>query len=281
MTISAPGCRRFIGKAAVITGGAQGIGFACAKRLGREGAAVFVVDKAHQPALDAIAQLRSEGIDAASVGADLSTFSGATAAMRAAYSAFGQIDVLVNNVGGTIWKKPFWFYSEEEIRLEVERSFWPPLWCCRAAVPYMLPRRQGCIVNVGSNATEGIFRIPYSASKGAVAALTTSLAVELADFGIRVNCVSPGATDIKDRKTQRLSRPPTPQEEVWNKQFYEYIRSESLLGRNATVDEQAAVIAFLASDDAAYVTGEIIDTGKRGSSISKGTGHLPDLPPDP
>lgn len=269
------GCRRYVGKIAVITGSAQGIGFACAQRLGREGAAVLVVDKAEGPAQEAVAALRREEIEAAAVAADLSVYSGAVAAMRAAHATFGHIDVLVNNVGGTIWKKPFWFYTEEEIQKEVERSFWPPLWCCRAAIPYMIERRQGCIVNIGSGATESIYRIPYSASKGGVVALTTSLAVELADFGIRVNCLSPGGTEIKDRKTQRTSRPLTSDEQQWEREFFDYVRAERLIESFANPDDQAAVVAFLGSDEAAYLTGEIIDTGRQGMSISKGTAPMP------
>ena len=272
-------CRRFESKVAVVTGAAQGIGFAVAQRLGLEGAKVVIVDRAKGPAEEAVLDLSSQGIQATSICADLSNYTGAKHAMDSAVAEYGGIDVLVNNVGGTIWKKPFWFYSEEEIRLEVERSFWPPLWCCRAVVPIMIgQKRSGSIVNIGSNATEGIFRIPYSASKGGVAALSTSLATELADFDIRVNCVSPGGTDVSDRKTERSPRALTEQEETWNKAFYNYIKADSLQGRNATVDEQAAVIAFLASEDASFVTGEVVDTGKRGLSISRGTGSPVDLP---
>ncbi|RLA51995.1 MAG: 1,6-dihydroxycyclohexa-2,4-diene-1-carboxylate dehydrogenase [Gammaproteobacteria bacterium] len=272
-------CRRFESKVAVVTGAAQGIGFATALRLGLEGASVVVVDRAEGPASDAVAALKARNIPAVSACADLGNYEGAERAMESAVAEFGGIDVLVNNVGGTVWKKPFWFYTEEEIQLEVERSFWPPLWCCRAAVPIMIQqKRGGSIINVGSNATEGIFRIPYSASKGGVAALSTALAIELADFDIRVNCVSPGATEVRDRKTERAPSALTEQDERWTAAFYNYIKAESLLGRSATVDEQAAVIAFLASDDASYVTGEVIDTGKRGMSISRGTGSPADLP---
>ena len=267
------GCRRFVGKSVVITGAAQGIGLAAALRLGDEGARVVIADKAAGPARDAVQALGDRGVEARAAIADLATLAGAQKAMDEAMSAFGGIDVLVNNVGGTIWKKPFWHYTEEEICLEVERSFWPPLWCCRAAIPYMR-NTGGAIVNVGSNAVDGIYRIPYSASKGGVAALTTALAVELADFNIRVNCVAPGSTTVEDRKTERTPRPLTAQEQEWNRQFYKYVSTEGLLEGTATVEEQAAVIAFLASSDAALITGEIIDTGKRGRRISEVIGHI-------
>lgn len=261
-------CHRFSGKVAVVTGAAQGIGFATARRLGAEGARVVVADKAGPAAEEAVATLRAASIEAEAAVADLSTFPGAVATMAAAERWFGGIDVLVNNVGGAIWKKPFWHFTEDEMRHEVDRSFWPPLWCCRAVIPHFRSRGGGVIVNVGSNATQGIYRIPYSASKGGVAALTAALALELADFNIRVNCVAPGATEIPDRKTERTPRPLSEDERRWNTDFYEYVRQESLLRRFATVDEQAAAIAFLASSDASYITGEVLDTGKRGRRIS-------------
>jgi len=271
-------CKRFNGKTALITGAAQGIGLAVALRLAEEGASVFLVDKAQGPLEEAVEALRQSGKNAWGFSADLSGFDGATAAMDAALEVFEQLDILVNNVGGTIWKKPFWFYTEEEIIMEVDRSFWPTLWMCRAVVPHMVSNREGAIVNVGSNATEGIFRIPYSASKGGVAAITTALAVELADFNIRVNAVSPGATEVPDRKTQRSPRELSEQEQAWNSDFYRYVEQENIFSRYATVEEQASAIAFLASCDASYITGEILDTGKRGTSISQGIGREIDLP---
>lgn len=265
--MSAHGCKRFINKVAVITGAGQGIGLATAQRLAHEGASVVLADKAQGPAEDAARALRDAGCQAIASVADLATYAGAAQVMDDAVQAYGRIDVLVNNVGGTIWKKPFWHYSEEEIRAEVDRSFWPPLWCCRAAIPHM-QSGSGSIVNVGSNATMGIFRIPYSASKGGVVGLTTALAVELAHLNIRVNCVAPGNTAVKERPTPRLDRPLTDEEARWNSYFYDYVNREGLFERPASIDEQAAVIAFLASDDASYVTGEVIDTGKRGTRIA-------------
>lgn len=267
---------RFAGKVALVTGAAQGIGFEAALRLGREGAQVVVADIAAGPAQEAVAAIRDAGAKAVAAIGDLGTLEGAEAAMAVAVDNFGRLDVLVNNVGGTIWAKPFWYYSEEEIRAEVDRSFWPVLWCSRAVVEPMRQSGGGAIVNVGSNAAAGgIYRIPYSACKGAVNALTECLAVELAPLGIRVNCLSPGGTAAPERKTPRESRPFTGQELEWWGQFVKLVGNEELIADRASAEQQAAVIAFLASHEAGHVTGEIVETGRRGVRIAEVLGFVP------
>ena len=98
----------------------------------------------------------------------------------------------MNNVGGTIWAKPYAHYEEHEIEAEIRRSLFPTLWCCRAVLPYMLEQKRGVIVNVSSVATRSINRVPYAAAKGGVNALTASLAFEYAEQGIRVCATAPG-----------------------------------------------------------------------------------------
>jgi dihydroxycyclohexadiene carboxylate dehydrogenase len=216
------------------------------------------------------------GIAAVGAIGDLSTAKGAEAAMDCARERFGGLHVLVNNVGGTIWAKPFWHYSENEIRAEVDRSLWPTIWCCRAAIEHLRRSDGGAIVNVGSNAaSDGFYRIPYSACKGAVVSLTKSLAVELACLNIRVNCVSPGGTMAPERKTPRHNRPFDEREIDWWKQFVKLVQNEELIAKHATASEQAAVIAFLASSEANHITGEIVETGRRGIRISDVLGFVP------
>src|SRR4029078_8730449 len=113
------------------------------------------------------------------------TLAGATAAMDRARERFGRIDILVNNVGGTIWTKPYAHYEETEIEAEIRRSLFPTLWCCRALLPAMLEAGGGVIVNVSSVATRGVNRVPYAAAKGGVNAVTASLAMEYAAHAIR------------------------------------------------------------------------------------------------
>jgi dihydroxycyclohexadiene carboxylate dehydrogenase len=196
--------------------------------------------------------------------------------MQRARDVFGGLDILVNNVGGAIWMKPFWHFSEDEMRAEVDRTLWPTMMCCHAAVSHFRERGGGVIVNIGSNAaTEGVYRIPYSACKGAVISLTQSLAVELGSLNVRVNCVSPGGTVALGRKTPRGSDQPSEQEVEWMNQFIKLVADEELIPGLATVREQAAVIAFMASSEANHLTGEVVETGRRGPRIAKVLGFVP------
>src|ERR1700694_5391774 len=204
----AAGARRLAQKVCVVTGAGQGIGRAAARRLGQEGGKIVADDRIDASATRTWSELKQQGVEALKVLADVSTFSGAQSLMRQALDAYGRRDVLVNNVGGTIWIKPYHLYTEDEVKLELERSLYPTLWCCLAALPVMIEQRSGAIVNVGSQSTRGLYRLPYAASKGGVVALTKVLAMEYGCYGIRVNTVAPGGTDITDRVTPRqLIRP--------------------------------------------------------------------------
>jgi dihydroxycyclohexadiene carboxylate dehydrogenase len=122
----------------------------------------------------------------------------------------------------------------------------------------MLDLKAGSIVNVGSNSPRGIYRAPYAAAKGAVFALTTALAVELAGKGIRVNCVAAGPTDVGRRRTPRNPVPPTAEEKAWQQEVFASFERQIPMRRWGTVEEQAAAIAFFASDDASFITGQIL-----------------------
>ncbi len=249
---------RFRDKIAVVTGGAQGIGRATAHRIAAEGGRVIIVDRAAEAARATAQALRAEGLDVDVAIADLSTFAGASQVIDGIAASQGRIDVLVNNVGGTIWIKPFVEYTEDEIKAEMDRSLWPTIWSCRAVIPHMIARKSGSIVNVGSNSVRGIYRIPYATAKGGVMAITTSLAIELAETGVRINCVAPGGTDIPDRATPRNATPATAQEENWAKEMRQFVHHQMHMHRRGQPDEQAAAIAFMASDDASFITGQIL-----------------------
>jgi dihydroxycyclohexadiene carboxylate dehydrogenase len=246
---------RFEDKVMVVTGAAQGLGEAVATRAAREGGVVALVDRS--PIVHEVAEkLASEGARTVGLVSDLERYMGASTAMVAARSQFGRIDILINNVGGTIWAKPYAHYAEKEIEAEIRRSLFPTLWCCRAVLPIMLEQRRGTIVNVSSVATRGVNRVPYAAAKGGVNALTASLALEYADQGIRVVATAPGGIEAPERRVPRgPATEKTEQEKEWYQAIVDQTIASSLMHRYGTLDEQAAPILFLASDEASYITG--------------------------
>jgi dihydroxycyclohexadiene carboxylate dehydrogenase len=261
----AAGARRLKDKICVVTGAGQGIGRAAAKRLGQEGGIIVVADRVEESAAQTVVELRDHGVEAMKVLADLSTMAGARELMAQTMAAHGRIDVLVNNVGGTIWIKPYHHYTEEEVKLELERSLYPTLWCCLAVLPIMMQQQSGSIVNLGSQSTRGLFRLPYAASKGGILALTKVLAMEYGRYGIRINTVAPGGTEISDRVTPRqFIRPGVvatedEAEAEYRREMAEDIRHQQAMRRRGLPEEQAAAIAFLASDDASFITGQVIN----------------------
>jgi len=247
---------RFLDKTAIVTGAAQGIGRAVALQMAREGAHVVVVDRA-KDACEAVGdEIAAAGGRAATLFVDLETAEGAREMVARSLEINGRIDVSVHNVGGTIWMKPFWEYTDEEIEREIARSLWPTLWSCRAVIPEMLKRKAGAIVNVGSFASRGIYRVPYSASKGGVHAMTASLAMELAPHGVRINCVAPGGVDVGTRATPRNPAPLSEQEQGWKKEVTAQALSDTPMDRYGQPEELAAAICFLAADESSYVTGQ-------------------------
>jgi benzoate/toluate 1,2-dioxygenase reductase subunit len=190
--------------------------------------------------------------------ADLESWEGALRVAEEAMRRFGRIDVAIHAVGGTIWQKPFDRYTPEEITAEVNRSLFPTLWGCRAVAPHMIAQGHGTIVNVSSTATRGVHRVPYSAAKGGVNAITASLALELAPHGIRVAAVAPGGTEAPPRRIPRGPAPQSEQERGWASETVAQVVDSTLLKRYGTLDEQAAAITFIASDEASYITGSVL-----------------------
>ncbi|ABA74706.1 1,6-dihydroxycyclohexa-2,4-diene-1-carboxylate dehydrogenase [Pseudomonas fluorescens] len=239
---------RFENKVALVTGAAQGIGRRVCEQLRAEGARVVAVDRS-----ELVHELKQD--DVLTLVADLEMHTECMSVMAAAVEAFGSLHILINNVGGTIWTKPFERYEAAQIESEVRRSLFPTLWCCHAALPYMLEQGHGAIVNVSSIATRGVNRVPYGAAKGGVNALTACLAFENAERGIRVNAIATGGTEAPPRRIPRNTAQPTEEEKVWYQQIVDQTIQSSLMKRYGTIDEQVAAILFLASDDASYITG--------------------------
>lgn len=245
---------RFAGKVAVVTGAAQGIGRGAALRIGAEGGRVLLVDRA-----EFVSEVAAEaGPEARHFCCDLETYEGAAAAMEVAVKAFGRIDLLINNVGGAIRMRPYAAFEPEQIDQEIRRSLFPTLYGCHAVLPTMLAQGAGVIVNVSSNATRGIRRVPYSAAKGGINALTQSLAMEYGEQGIRVVATAPGGTSAPPRRTPRNAEGDSAQEQAWMAEAVDQVTASTFLKRYATLDEQIAPILFLASDEASYITGLVL-----------------------
>ncbi len=245
---------RFAGKTLVVTGAAQGIGRAVALRAAAEGGNVLFVDRA-----DFVKEVAAEaGSRGSGFVCDLETYDGAAAAMAEAVRRFGGIDILINNVGGAIRMRPYDRFEPPQIEAEIRRSLMPTLWCCHAVLPHLIERGRGTIVNVSSNATRGIHRVPYSAAKGGINAVTQSLAMEFASRHIRVVATAPGGTEAPPRRVPRNADGDTAEEKEWMTEVVKQVEASSFLKRYGTIDEQVAPILFLASDEASYLTGNIL-----------------------
>ena len=246
---------RFTDKVLLVTGSAQGLGEAVATRAAQEGGSVALVDRS-EIVHEVSEKLTAAGAETVSLIADLEQPADCATVMAKAHERFGRIDILINNVGGTIWAKPFADYQVAEIEAEIRRSLFPTLWCCHAVLPYFLQQGHGTIVNVSSVATRGVNRVPYAAAKGGVNAITASLAMEYAPHGIRVVATAPGGIDVPQR---RIARGPvaekSDQETSWYQAVVDQTIDSSLMHRYGTLSEEAAPILFLASDEASYITG--------------------------
>lgn len=239
----------------VVTGAAQGIGRGVALRAAAEGARVLFVDRA-----DFVSEVAAEatGADTAGFVADLETYEGAASAMAFAARRFGCIDILVNGVGGAIRMRPFGEFEPVQIDAEIRRSLMPTLYACHAVLPYLLESGGGTIVNISSNATRGIRRVPYSAAKGGVNALTQSLAMEYGEHNIRVVASAPGGTQAPARRVPRNIAGDSEQEKVWMSEAVKQVNESTFFKRYGSIDEQVAPILFLASDEASYITGAVL-----------------------
>lgn len=252
---------RFQGKVIVITGAAQGIGRRVAERAAAEEARLVLVDRSDY-IHEVVAAISKQGCEVIAVQADLETYEGAEKVIQETLPHFGRIDILVNNVGGAINFKPFTEFNEAQVVAEINRSLMPTLWCCRAVLPTMVTQGSGVIVNVSSVAARGIHRIPYSAAKGGVNALTESLAFEYADAGIRVAAAAIGGTEAPPRRISRGTPEPSNEtERAWFQAHIDQTKQSCLMKRYGTLDEMAAPILFLASDEASYITGSVLPVG--------------------
>ena len=236
------------GRVAIVTGAAQGIGLAIAERLSGAGAHVVIADVAEEAAAAAVERLGEGGGKATGVVADVTNPGEVGAMVERALDAFGRLDILVNNAGITGRDAPLWETTDRDWEKVLGLNLTGVFYCCRAVVPHMREHRGGAIINVASiSGKEGNPNmIPYSVSKAGVICLTKALAKEVIHDGVRVNCVAPGVIE-------------TPLLDQLQPEAIEYMRSKVPMGRMGRSEEVAAVVHFLASDDASFVTGQCYD----------------------
>jgi NAD(P)-dependent dehydrogenase (short-subunit alcohol dehydrogenase family) len=232
---------------AVVTGGAQGIGYAIAARLIESGARVALWDRDEALANEAAGALGGSG-KAVTIAVEQSDPVSVKAAAEATIAAFGRIDILVNNAGISGPTMPVVDYPIDEWRRIIDIDLNGVFYCCKAVVPHMVAKGFGRIVNVASIAgKEGNPNAAaYSAAKAGVIALTKSLGKELAGHDIAVNCITPAAakTKIFDQITQ---------------QHIDYMLARIPRGRFLKVEEAAAMVAWLVSADNSFTTGAVFD----------------------
>jgi NAD(P)-dependent dehydrogenase (short-subunit alcohol dehydrogenase family) len=233
--------------AAAVTGGARGIGFAVAERLARAGVRVALWDLDRARAESSAKELAAAG-KVIAVAVDITDEAAVARALAETTERIGKLDIFVNNAGIAGASKALWDYTPEEWRQVFRINVDGMYLCCRAVVPQMIERGYGRIVNVASIAgKEGNPNAAaYSASKAAVMGLTKSLAKELATKGVIVNSVTPAA--VKTEIFQQISQA-----------HIDYMLSKIPMGRFGKVEEMAAMICWLASEDCSFTTGAVFD----------------------
>ena len=236
---------RLAGKVAIVTGAANGIGAATARRLTQDGARVVVVDLAEDSLAETASAITTAGGEAVALAGDVSQSADVARIVKQAHEQCGRIDILINNAG--INRDAMAARMTEEnwdavLDVNLKGSFL----CAQAVQPIMREQNDGRIVNTASIAALGnIGQSNYAASKAGLIGLTRTLALEWSRYGIRVNCVAPGGTDT--RMTAGIPD-----------QIRETILQRIPLKRFASPDEIAAAHAFLVSDDASYITGQVL-----------------------
>ncbi len=235
------------GRVALVTGAGRGIGKGIALALGREGCRV-AVNYVTEPekALDTVNEIRSLGVDAIAVEADVSGGEAVAAMIDRVSRELGGLDILVNNAGTQTWK-PLLDVTEAEWDLVVDTNLKGCFLCTQAAARFMKDHGGGAIINIGSGCNKVPFPnlVAYTASKGGIEMFTRVAAVELGPLGIRVNCVAPGAIEIERTRLELPDYAGT-----WGR--------ATPLRRIGYPDDVARAVVFLAGPDASFISGQTV-----------------------
>ncbi|MCH2033881.1 MAG: SDR family oxidoreductase [Tenacibaculum sp.] len=241
-------------KIAIVTGATGGIGFEVAKRLGKDGYTVVLNGIQHDEGAQRVQELTSEGIEAEYYGFDVTDEESVSKNIKAVGEKYGKIDVLVNNAGGLGGRSRFEEMTTEFYRFVMALNLDSVFFASRAAIPYLKKGDNPTIINYTSNAgwnAGGPGAGIYGTSKAGVHAITRALAKDLAEYGIRVNAVSPGTIDTPFHAQIKSTKP----------EVFASWKNNILLGRLGQPEEVASVVSFLASSDASFVTAETIQIG--------------------
>ncbi|WP_298326072.1 SDR family NAD(P)-dependent oxidoreductase [uncultured Dokdonia sp.] len=242
------------GKVAVITGATGGIGFAVAKRLGHDGYTVVINGIQDEEGAKRLEELKADGITAEYYGFDVTNDEAVTENIKKIGEKYGKIDVLVNNAGGLGGRSRFEEMTTEFYRFVMALNLDSVFFASRAAIPFLKKGDHPTIINYTSNAgwnAGGPGAGIYGTSKAGVHTITRALAKDLAEYGIRVNAVSPGTIDTPFHKQIKETKP----------EVFASWANNIMLGRLGQPDDVAGVVSFLASKDAAFLTAETIQVG--------------------
>ena len=241
---------RFSEHVVIVTGAGSGIGKAIAIKFAQEGADIVIPDINIDDAITTAKEIEKLGRQSLAIPTDVSNSQDVQSAVDQAISKFNHIDVLVNNAGINLYKKPFDFTDEEWNNI-IGVNLTGVWFFCRYVGPHMVSQGKGSIVNVASIGAvqASYYRAPYMASKGGVASLTRALALDLAEHNIRVNAVGPGMVETG------MTRPMESRLGVISKEFGNWI---SPMNRWSTPMEVANAVTFLASDESSFTTGQML-----------------------
>ena len=243
-----------INRVAIVTGATSGIGFEVAKRLGQDGYQVILNGIEDAVGAEKVNELKAEGIEAEYFGFDVTNEDDVNTNIQAIGEKYGKIDVLVNNAGGLGGRSRFEEMTTEFYRKVMALNLDSTFFASRAAIPYLKKGEHPTIINYTSNAgwnAGGPGAGIYGTSKAGVHAITRALAKDLAEYGIRVNAVSPGTIDTPFHAQIKSTKP----------EVFASWKNNIMLGRLGQPQEVASVVSFLAGKDAAFITAETIQIG--------------------